>query len=432
MGDVNLVPVSRCRPLAAFLLVAAPLAAQSRSQELLGIAQGRIAARQWDAADEALSGALASALYVMDSVNAFVWRGILEHLRGNDSLASANFRRVVQEHHITSVNGLEKISPALAELFDAEARIVRIYADSQLDHLAGWQSGPQFEYPKQLIPYRVSGRGIVRAVVDSMGRVDERTVTVLESPDSAFEEPLRRMMIAAQFTPARRGGHAVRSEVTLGFTLNPPAPQSPAKLVTDAREQLRLRRPDSALALVARALDDVNQATEAERVYALLVQGKAWHVKGRDSLATTAFDAALAGYHDLTARGVDLAPVLKRLADSIRISRRAVSRAQPPTTLAAPTAVEGVDEQPALISHPPIRYAPEMQALRIGGTVIVEATLDTTGRVIASSAKVVQSPNPIFDAEAKRVTIAALYRPARISGRPARVTIRQPITFAPY
>jgi len=91
-----------------------------------------------------------------------------------------------------------------------------------------------------------------------------------------------------------------------------------------------------------------------------------------------------------------------------------------------------VGEQPALVTHPPIRYAPEMQALRIGGTLIVEATLDTTGHVVPSSVKIVQSPNPAFNDEARRVVLAATYRPARQGGKAVRTVIRQPITFAPY
>jgi TonB family protein len=91
-----------------------------------------------------------------------------------------------------------------------------------------------------------------------------------------------------------------------------------------------------------------------------------------------------------------------------------------------------VDEQPTLVTHPPIRYALEMQALRVGGTLIVESTLDTTGHVIPSSVKIVQSPNPMFDAEARRVVLAATYRPARQGGKAVRTVIRQPITFAPY
>jgi TonB family protein len=239
-------------------------------------------------------------------------------------------------------------------------------------------------------------------------------------------------MFAAQFTPGRVKGHLVRSAVSLGFTLSPPAPANPTTLIGAARAQLRAHRSDSALALTEQALESVNNATPGERVYAQLVQGTAWRAKGRDSLAALSFDAGLASYRDLTARGVDLAPFLKRLADSIRISRRSTATAGMASPFAAPSVVGAVDEPPVLISHPPIRYAAEMQALRIGGTVIVEATLDTTGRVLPPTVKVVQSPNPVFDTETKRVVLAAVYRPARIGGRPARVTIRQPVTFAAY
>lgn len=387
-------------------------------------ARERITVRDWDAADSALTAALGSALYVMDSVKVFVWRGILEHLRGNDSLARLSLRRVIVEHHITTVAGLNDISPSLADVFESEARPFRIYPDSQLDQRAAWRAGPKLAYPPALLRRRVAGHAVVRAAIDTLGRAEERGLMVLESPDSAFDVPLRQMMLAAQFTPARRKGHAVRSEVTMGFDLNPPPRESPTRLVTAAREQLRARRADSALALMELALDSANQASAGERVYALLVQGLALRMQQRDSLATLSFDAGLDGYRDLTARGVDLAPFLKRLADSIRISRR------PP--FAAPTVVGTVDEQPALVSHPPIRYAPEMQKLRIGGTVLVEATIDSAGRVLPATVKIVQSPNPVFDAEAKRVVLGAVYRPARVGGRPARVTIRQPITFVPY
>jgi TonB family protein len=241
------------------------------------------------------------------------------------------------------------------------------------------------------------------------------------------------MMLGATFTPGRAKSHAVRSRVDLNFTLTPPAPRSPTRLVGAARDQLRAHHADSALALTEEALDSINQATPGERVYAQLVRGLALRARRQDSLADLSFDAGLAGYRDLTASGVDLAPFLKRLADSIRISRRGApapaARAAP---FGAPTVVGDADEPPVLITHPPIRYAPEMQALRVGGTVIVEATLDTTGHVLPATVKVVQTPNPVFDAESKRVVLAASYRPARAHGRATRVTIRQAITFAPY
>ena len=421
----------RRRCLLVALVFTAPLAAQSRSERLVTFARDRMAAGEWEAADTALASALGSALYPMDSVNAMVWRGVYEYLQGDEARARASFRRALELRVISKIDGLEKISPGLAVAFEDEARPYRVYRPSELDEPAVWHTGPAFVYPAELRRRRLAGHALIRAIVDTTGRVEERGFLVLESPDPAFNAPLRDMIYAAQFTPGRVKGHAVRSQINLGFSLSPPPPENPTTLITAAREQLRARHLDSAIALTDLALDSGNNPSDGERVYAHLVQGIAWHRKGRDSLATISFDAGLAGYRDLTSRGVDLAPFLKRLADSIRVSRRG---ARPPAVspFAAPSVVGSVDEQPALISHPPIRYAPEMQALRIGGTVLVEATLDTTGHVIASTARVVQSPNPIFDAEAKRVTIAAVYRPARIGGRPARVTIRQPITFAAY
>jgi len=72
----------------------------------------------------------------------------------------------------------------------------------------------------------------------------------------------------------------------------------------------------------------------------------------------------------------DLAPFVRRLADSVRLCRRAVKA--PGATMPAPTVVGAVDEQPALATHPPIRYPPEMQALP-GWTILrcwIQTALD--------------------------------------------------------
>jgi len=411
--------------IAALVFPAPALAAQGRTDALITIAHAHIAAGQFDEADTALNHALGAAAYLMDTVHVFVWRAILEHMRGSDSLARVNFHSALVLYSALRVNGLDQIAPGLADVFESELRRFRVYPDSEVDQRAAWVSGPKLAYPPDMLRRRVAGHALVRAVIDTLGEAEGFGLIVLESPDPAFDEPLQQMMMAAQFSPARRKGQAVRSQVTLGFDLHPPTPENPTRLITSAREQLRAHRPDSALTLTEQALDSANQATAGERVYALLVQGMAWRMRGRDSLAAVSFDAGITGYRDLIARGTDVAPFLKRLADSIRISRRAVP-------LESPIVVGTVDEPPALLTHPPIRYAPEMQALRIGGTVIVEATLDTTGRVLPATVKVVQTPNPVFDAESKRVVQAAVYRPARVHGRAARVTIRQPITFAAY
>lgn len=420
--------------LASSFLGSPAASAQSRSAQLLQAARQHMSASQLDSADAALSSALDGATYLMDSVNVFVWRGILARLRGNDSLARVNFRHAINLNPVTAVRGLDQISPGLGELYDAEARAARIYHAADLDQKPAWKAGPAVVYPPELRRRGGAGLAVVRVVVDTLGRVEPQSIEVLETPDSGLVLPLTRMMLATTFTPGRASGHAVRSRTSLSFNLAPPASPSlsATQLASAARTQLAARRSDSALALVTDALGPASNATPGERVYALLVQGLALRALGRDSLASVAFDSGSAGYRDLVARGVDLAPFLRRLADSVRMGRRRAAAPVAATSgLGAPSAA-GVDEQPAVTTHPAIRYAPEMQALRIGGTVIVEATLDSTGHVIPGSVRIVQSPNPVFNDEARRVVLAATYRAARQGGRAVRTTFRQPITFAPY
>src|SRR5206468_12224334 len=129
-----------------------------------------------------------------------------------------------------------------------------------------------------------------------------------------------------------------------------------------------------------------------ERLYALLVRGVAASRTGRDSAGRADLAEGLALYQTLTARGVDLAPFLRRFADSVRLSGRG---AKPPgATMSAPIAVGAVEEQPVLVSHPPIRCPPEMQSLRVEGTVLVGAARDLTGHAGLGSGKIVQRPNP--------------------------------------
>jgi outer membrane biosynthesis protein TonB len=54
------------------------------------------------------------------------------------------------------------------------------------------------------------------------------------------------------------------------------------------------------------------------------------------------------------------------------------------------------------------------------------------GTLRPASAKIVQSPNHAFDAEALRMVRGSVYRPARSNGRAVRAVIRQAITFVNY
>jgi protein TonB len=61
--------------------------------------------------------------------------------------------------------------------------------------------------------------------------------------------------------------------------------------------------------------------------------------------------------------------------------------------------------------------------------VIVQALIDTTGRAEPGSVRIIQSSHPGFEESAKSYMRQALFRPARLRGRPVRVVMDLPLEF---
>ena len=258
----------------------------------------------------------------MDSSWAYVWRGVLEYQRGNYQLARLSVRRALALYPDPGIRGLDTISAGLANLFDVEYRAIRTFRVWDLDQPVRWLTAPQFVYPRELRRGRVSGPAVVRMLVDTLGHVDERNIEILEIPDAAFSTPLKQTLSTVLFSPARIAGKPVRSLVSYRFNLTPPPPRDPVRLIDLARTQLRTGQPDSAVDLLEEALDPANGATPAVRVYVELVQGMAWQAKHDTGRAAGSFALGLEHYDRLVAHGVDFAPFLRSLADSIRLTAR--------------------------------------------------------------------------------------------------------------
>ncbi len=412
-----------------------PLPGQSRAAALVDSARRAVAANRLDSAAALLRLALDTSAHATraERENAFVWQGIVRFLGGDSTAARAAFRQALALDTTLDVKGLDRVSPELAQLFHEEkrsaARLAFVYVSGRVDEAPRRLSGPTVEYPSSPLGRHVQGLVQVSAIIDTAGRAEPASVEVLSAPDSGLIAPVRQWMLASQFSPGRLRGAAVRTMVHLAVGVQPPR-FAATDLVTQARGQLAAGRSDSALSLVALALDTaLAHPTDGERAYALLVRGLAER-SSRDSGARADLRDGLALYQDLRARGIDLAPFLRRLADSVRASGAKPQR--PGADMPAPTVVSVVDEPPVLASHPPIRYPPELAALKVDGTVVVEAALDATGHVEPASLRLVQSPNHGFDAEALRVARGSLYRPARSKGQAVRAVIRQAITFVSY
>ena len=93
-------------------------------------------------------------------------------------------------------------------------------------------------------------------------------------------------------------------------------------------------------------------------------------------------------------------------------------------------AEDSVTDRPVLLEHPPIRYPDSLKAAGIGGRVIIEAIIDSTGHVDAASVRVDSSSNPAFDAGAREVVLGSTFRPGAIDGRAVRVRVRIPLSYA--
>ncbi len=337
------------------LLASAPAAAQSRSAQRLAAARQLISRQQLDSADIELADALATAPYIMDSCWAYVWRGVLEYERGHLRLARVSFRRALALYPDPGIR-LDTISTALASLFDVEFRASRTFQKWDLDQPARWVTRPQLDYPRELRTRRVSGYAVVRMIVDTLGRVNGETIEIVDIPDSALTRPVKQMMSNVVFSPARIGGKPVRSLVAYRFNLRPPSPRDPVRLIDGARVLVRTGLPDSALTLLDDALDPVNGATPAVRVYAELVRGTAWQAKHDTARAAGSVQLGLGHYHELRAQGVDFAPFLRSLADSLRLEESSRPLCSSPCKH-GPAAPAGAASAPPA-AHRALRSAP--------------------------------------------------------------------------
>ena len=97
---------------------------------------------------------------------------------------------------------------------------------------------------------------------------------------------------------------------------------------------------------------------------------------------------------------------------------------------AAPMDVRTVEEPPVLLSHPEPGYPDLLRSAGIEGRVVVEAVLDTLGRVERGSLRIVSSTHALFVPEASALVLGSRYRPGRFGGMAVRVRIQVPVNFA--
>ena len=88
-----------------------------------------------------------------------------------------------------------------------------------------------------------------------------------------------------------------------------------------------------------------------------------------------------------------------------------------------------VEEKPERLTGPALQYPDLLRQAGVQGRVLVQGVIDTTGRAIPNTVRVVQSPHPGFDDAAKRLMLQSLFRPGRVGGRAVKVLVSLPVDF---
>jgi TonB family protein len=90
---------------------------------------------------------------------------------------------------------------------------------------------------------------------------------------------------------------------------------------------------------------------------------------------------------------------------------------------------EALQEAPVLLTAPLPTYPARLREAGIQGQVVIEAIVDTLGRVEPGSMRVVASDQAEFDGPALVTIRGALFRPGRVFGKGVRVLVRVPVAF---
>jgi len=122
-----------------------------------------------------------------------------------------------------------------------------VFTPEQVDVQARYEAGSaEPVYPINQLRARMRGRVLIEFVVDTLGRVEVPTITVVTASSSAFIAAARTAAARGRFEPAVLNSHHVRQVVRLGLDFDPgvlaPAPTDsgpPIPPAPRARSSLR-------------------------------------------------------------------------------------------------------------------------------------------------------------------------------------------------
>lgn len=134
---------------------------------------------------------------------------ILDHLPPIDSSFGRGIDSIVIGHDGSSPG----LAHAIGDRAERNEPTEWVGADLQTRILASGKP----RYPESLRQAAIDGRVLVRFTVDTSGRIDMNSVTVIASTHDLFTRAVRDALPAFRFKPAELGGHRVRALAEMPF-----------------------------------------------------------------------------------------------------------------------------------------------------------------------------------------------------------------------
>ncbi len=110
------------------------------------------------------------------------------------------------------------------------------------------------------------------------------------------------------------------------------------------------------------------------------------------------------------------------------LAARAQQRAPADTAVVSAADLEQPPQLVAQSCAAPV-YPPMLRAARVEGRVLIQAVVDTLGRVEPGSLEILQTGHSQFNDAARRSVVSCRFRPAMAGGRPVRARVHVPISF---
>jgi len=96
-----------------------------------------------------------------------------------------------------------------------------VFLAAEVEQVPAMLSFAPPRYPPVMQSAGIPGRVEMRFVVDTLGKVEEGSLQVVQSTHKAFEEPAREALLKAVFKPGRSRGKAVRVLVQQAISFKP-------------------------------------------------------------------------------------------------------------------------------------------------------------------------------------------------------------------